>query len=188
MENSAPTQFFSYGNILHALEDAVMTVVRQVAADEASLVEDGARNFSVLSAILRRSIVVSMQLEERHVLDDVPRQGVMARMDRELVALAARKIDAAAHRRMMDAMIDAEDDDFSELPRRSAARLVVELCRDFGMLTHAVPQHFLENVPSEIRLLAARAAAAGIRPGRAGRPGRAVAVRQPAVQAVVRRQ
>ena len=165
MENTAPNQFFTYGNILHALEEAVMTVVKQVAADQDALMLDGARNFSVLSAILRRSIVVSMHLEERHVLDDVPRQGVMLRMDREIVALAARKIDAAAHRRMMDAMIDAEDDDFSDLPRRSAARLVAELCRDFGMVAYTVPQ-FMESVPSEIRLLAARAAAASLRPNK----------------------
>lgn len=171
MTNTSPASFTTYGHVLYALEEAAMALVRRVAADRDVLMHDGARNFSVLSAIVRRSIAVSMHLQATGVIDEtplVPRRSVMSTLDAALDVFADHKIDADTYRAQMEADIDAEEDDHSDIPGRPAAALVAELCRDLGMVAHDVPAHWLDSIPNDIRLLAARAAAAALRPATHG--------------------
>ena len=98
---------------------------------------------------------------------------------------AKRKMSVEEYDRAMDAEIDGDleeefddellDDDEldahereydpdADVPGRPPAALVAELCRDFGMIARSVPADWLKPVPTELRLLCARAAAASIRP------------------------
>ncbi len=205
MPKAAPTprlSFKTYQHLLDVLVDNAMTVVRRVgdelspdrqAAPPAMDFTKVARNFAILSGIVRRSIVVSRYIATLPVPTEEREHRLGPALDRVLRLFAARKITLEEYNRAMDAEIDGEleaefeddlrdDDDEpreydpdADIPGRPPAVLVAELCRDFGMIAHALPAEWLTPVPAELRLLCARAAAAAIRPsGPALRVGRAL--------------
>ena len=205
MPNAAPTprlSFKTYQHLLRVLGDSAMTLVRQIA-DEVSPERRSAppimdfsavaRNFAILSGIVRRSIVVSGYIATLPVPTEEREHRLAQALDRVLRLFAARKITLEEYNRAVDAEIDGEleaefeddlrdDDDEpreydpdADIPGRPPSVLVAELCRDFGMIAHAMPAEWLTPIPAELRLLCARAAAAAIRPsGPALRVGRAL--------------
>ena len=197
MPNAAPTLrlgFKTYQHLLRVLGDNAMTLVRHVA-DEVSPERRSAppimdlsvvaRNFAILSGIVRRSIVVSGYIATLPIPTEEREHRLAQALDRVLRLFAARKITLEEYNRAMDAEIDGDleaefeddlrdDDDGdgepreydpdADIPGRPPSVLVAELCRDFGMIAHALPAEWLTPVPPELRLLCARAAAAAIRP------------------------
>lgn len=164
--------FVTYGHALDCVCECSMLLVRRISEEmklnrsETPILsfDNMMRQFMILSALVRRAIMVSRHLESLAGLNRAPKIGLLPTLEIVLRVLSEHKIDVATHNSDMDAMIDAEEDDFSDIPGCRPVTLIAELLRDFGMVAHAVPADWLEGVPTEFRLLAARTAAAAIRP------------------------
>ncbi|MGI4797823.1 MAG: hypothetical protein ACRYG8_28005 [Janthinobacterium lividum] len=169
--------FITYEHALDGICDAAMLILRRLSDEmkrlklqpaEPSLItpEDMLRQFAILSAHVRRAVMVSRYLESRGRLSRAPKIGLMPTLEIVLRVLAAHRVDADTYNHDMDMLIEAEEDDFSDIPGCRPVTLIAELLRDVGMVAHAVPPDWLADIPAEFRLLAARTAAAAIRPRR----------------------
>lgn len=163
--------YVTYGHVLDGMCDASMILVRRISEEMKQRTEPPPityetmlRQFALLSAHVRRAIMVSRHLESRGSLGRAPKIGLLQTLDIVLGVLSEHKIDVETYNGDMDYILDAEEDDFSDIPGRRPVTLIAELLRDIGMVAHAVPAEWLTNIPTEFRLLAARAAAAAIRP------------------------
>ena len=189
--------FQTYLHVLDVLTESAMVVVKRVEQQwrpegEAAppIMDFGTitRTVLVISAIVRRAIVVSRYLETLPMQPEEREHRLGPALDRVLRLFANRKTTVEDYDRAIDAEIDGEGDDErddhlgwderepdpeADVAGRPPAALVAELCRDFGMLARSLPPEWLAPLPTELRLLCARAAAAAIRPRRpAGRVGR----------------
>lgn len=166
--------FVTYGHAVDSICEYSMMLVRRISDEMKRTdseprtfgIDDMTRQFVVLSAHVRRAIMVSRYLEAGGCLGRAPKIGLLATIEIVLRVFAEHKIDLETYNSDMDAILEAEEDDFSDIPGCNPVALIAELLRDFGMAAHAVPAEWLDEVPAEFRLLAARAAAAAIRPSR----------------------
>ncbi len=173
------TRFFPFVTYEHALDGicaASMTLVQRISTEmkqpeEPRIITRDAmlRQFALLSTHVRRAIMVSRHLDQRGRLSRAPKIGLLPTLEIVLRVLAEHRIDVETYNGHMDELIDAAEDDFSDIPGCRPVTLIAELLRDFGMVAHAVPAEWLDNIPIEFRLLAARTAAAAIRPSRPSR-------------------
>lgn len=165
--------YVTYGHALDGMCEASMTLVRRISeemkqkdpAAQAMSHTDMLRQFAILSAHVRRAIMVSRYLETRGLLGRAPKIGLLPTLDIVLRVLSEHKVDAETYNYDMDVILEADEDDFSDISGCRPITLIAELLRDIGMVAHAVPADWLDELPPEFRLLAARTAAAAIRPG-----------------------
>lgn len=179
MPSQRSLPFITYEHALDGICDAAMLILRRLSDEmkrlklkpadpEPSLIApaDMLRQFAILSAHVRRAVMVSRYLEGRGRLSRAPKAGLLPTLEIVLRVLAAHRVDVDTYNHDMDMLIEAEEDDFSDIPGCRPITLIAELLRDVGMVAHAVPPDWLAGVPTEFRLLAARTAAAAIRPRR----------------------
>lgn len=163
--------YVTYGHVLDGMCEASMILVRRISEElkqesdaRPMSHEDMLRQFAILSAHVRRAIMVSRYLESRGLLGRAPKIGLLPTLDIVLGVLSEHKVDAETYNYDMDLILEAAEDDFSDIPGCRPVTLIAELLRDIGMVAHAVPAEWLDGIPPEFRLLAARTAAAAIRP------------------------
>ena len=174
--------FVTYEHALDGICSASMVLVQRISdemkqrpAPPRIITPDAMlRQFALLSAHVRRAIMVSRHLDQRGRLRRAPKIGLLPTLEIVLRVLAANRIDVETYNGHMDEIIDAAEDDFSDIPGCRPVTLIAELLRDFGMVAHAVPAEWLNDIPIEFRLLAARTAAAAIRPSRPPRRSESV--------------
>ena len=190
-----PAPYTSYQQILSALVASATGVIEILSAEmrakHALPLEIVTRDFLLLSAVVRRAVAAALHLRTLPPAPEEAAGQITTMLDAVLTAFARHKMDIDTYHRMVDAELDAEcdddddgeeddaddfdppDDEKEERDDLAGARpgvLVAGLCRDFGLVAADVPPHWLANVPPELRLLCARAAAASIGP--AAKPGR----------------
>lgn len=179
--------FPTYRHLLRALLNSATVLVERLGAEgegtrhshPAMPLAVIARHFAVLAAVMRRTIVVSRYLQTQPAPAEEQNNRVLPALDRVFTVFAAHRIDVDDYHAAIDAELedaaaaddpecpmglDVLDRENADVPGRPPAALVGELCRDFGMVTHALPTEWLAAVPSDLRLLCARAAASSIRP------------------------
>lgn len=188
---SDPSIFRTYQDLLDALTEATMVVLRRVHAEmkpkrgvtPALSFHLVVRHQVVLSLIVRRAVVVSRYLDTLPAPLEELQERILPALDRVFAVLATHQIDVDAYHAALDAEIDGDNDDEeleddeleddhleefdrenADVPGRPAAALVAELFRDFGMAMHALPTAWSDPVPADLRDLCLRAAAAAIRP------------------------
>lgn len=177
MASQRSLPYITYEHALDGICDAAMLILRRLSDEmkrlklkpiEPSLItpEGMLRQFAILSAHVRRAVMVSRYLEGRGRLSRAPKAGLLPTLEIVLRVLAAHRVDVDTYNHDMDMLIEAEEDDFSDIPGCRPITLIAELLRDVGMVAHAVPPDWLADIPAEFRLLAARTAAAAIRPRR----------------------
>ena len=202
---AARLSYKTYQHLLKVLVDNAMIIAGRIgdelkpamqASPAAMDLSTITRNFVIVSGFVRRSIVVSRYIATLPVPTEEREHRLGPALDRVLRLFSARKMTIEEYNRAIDKEIDGEHeaefeaarleqdeldeverayDPDGDVPGRPPVSLVAELCRDFGMIAHAVPAEWLEPVPTELRLLCARAAAASIRPSvKSARIGRAL--------------
>ena len=119
----APSIFHTYQDLLDALTEATMVVIRRVHAElspkpcvvPALSFHLVVRHQVVLSLIVRRAVMVSRYIETLPAPLEQRLGRILPALDRVFAVLAAHQIDVDTYHAALDAEIDGDNDDDEEL-------------------------------------------------------------------------